>query len=380
MKSPHKPAFELQLLCKLLALRPSQEECLSDLRAPGFCWDLFLQLAEYHGVIGFLYEALTETGLAREVPPKLLEALRHSTLVLLEEHLQHRSAIRKTLETLNAAGLEFIVIKGWSHAESLHGNPCARPITDLDLLVHDTKAAQALLKQQRLPDPSIVDWHIYPTNTSDLPSRMRCLQLDIQTLWADSRLATITDTPARVLSPADQVIALVIDFTISHGFGRLLLLKEILLLAEKVGWDALVKRAQLFQADILLYLTLRMGEELLRFPVPLDILKILGTRLRQEEHWLEKRLIQNPLFTPARYFCIPILLPSWADRLSFAKELLWPPPYWFELRSEKPSLWRHLIHDATLIGKACAILWNVRGRSCNFAKGAGKNPFFPKTG
>jgi hypothetical protein len=135
-------------------------------------------------------------------------------------------AIRAVLPRLRAAGVEPLLIKGWSVAR-LYPEPGLRPSCDIDLCVPEPDLATATAALAAAPLPCAVDLH---AGVPDLPDRR----------WADvfrrSHLAPLDGVAVRVPCPEDQLRLLCLHQA-RHGIARPLWLCDVGVCLESLPAD-----------------------------------------------------------------------------------------------------------------------------------------------
>jgi hypothetical protein len=146
---------------------------------------------------------------------------REARLIALESHQRQRQLVQ-VVTLLRAAGIEAILIKGWSVARHY---PCPerRPLGDLDLCVapESLSTAVGLVERLGLP-PQAVDLH---AGVPDLPGE------SWERLLARSHVATLHGTTVRVLAPVDLFRLVCLHF-VRHLGSRPLWLVDVAILME----------------------------------------------------------------------------------------------------------------------------------------------------
>lgn len=188
------------------ALAPSRREAEAIARvAP--------QLVET-GAAGLAWRRLAASTL------RVSQAWRLLRLHALEIHDLWPARLRqveRTLVILQAAGIEPILVKGWSAAR-LYAEPMDRPLGDIDLCVGpaDWQRAQDVL--DRHPFEALnVDLH---RGVADLDDR------GWNEVWRRSRLLPLGESKIRVLGPEDHLRHLCLHF-MRHGAWRPLWLCDV---------------------------------------------------------------------------------------------------------------------------------------------------------
>ena len=143
------------------------------------------------------------------------ELRQHYRLQALRS-VDRESALTELLRRLRSAGVEPILIKGWSSAH-LYPEPGLRPSADADLCVAADRlpAAAAALSAAALP--CAVDLHGDVPDLQDRPWHE---------VFRRSRLLPLGDEAVRVLGPEDQLRLLCLHLT-RHGIARPLWLCDV---------------------------------------------------------------------------------------------------------------------------------------------------------
>jgi hypothetical protein len=157
------------------------------------------------------------------------ELKQHYRLATLH-NAAREEAVRTLFRRLRTAGVEPLLIKGWSSA-LLYPEPGLRPSSDLDLCVAPAQVPSASRVLCGAPLPCPVDLH---AGVPDLPDRTW------PDIFARSRFLDLGGVPVRVLRPEDQLRLLCLHLA-RHGLARPLWLCDIAALAENptpdFDWD-----------------------------------------------------------------------------------------------------------------------------------------------
>jgi len=137
---PHELESE-RLVERLLSTLPGDLGTLRHLCAKVQDWDAILQSASKHGVLAVLYHYLTELQIA--LPPAVNSSLKRQLTLEWIRHLALRAAFDEAVETLRAAGVRAVALKGPLIGERLYATPFLRPSSDVDLLVAESDLDRA---------------------------------------------------------------------------------------------------------------------------------------------------------------------------------------------------------------------------------------------
>jgi hypothetical protein len=254
-------------------------------------WAVFIEAARWHRLGPLLHVRLAPV--AATLPPLLADALQ-------VEYRQHAlwgvalaTAAGRVLETLTAAGIEPVVLKGMAMGEVLYHNLALRPTTDLDLLVPHadvSKVKTALLalgfsqelaaQEQMAGEVALrasllagelrfgvdVHWRL-----AQHPAVM--FHLAAEDWLLRSVPAAVAGVPVRVLCPEDALLHAAIHLFWHHlGTWHLGWLSDMDLLLRTYGaswdWPALAARAQALRVLLPLQASLRLAHTWFNTPLP----------------------------------------------------------------------------------------------------------------
>ncbi|HMH45452.1 MAG TPA: nucleotidyltransferase family protein [Pyrinomonadaceae bacterium] len=139
----------------------------------------------------------------------------------------HETKIEKVFRLLRAAGIEPILIKGWSIAR-LYPQPGLRPYGDIDLIIKPEQHLPAvdIAASEELRDCQI-DFH---------PGAFELADRSIGDLLSRSHLVQCSDEEVRILGNEDHFALLAIHL-LKHGAWRPLWLCDLGLLLDRVSSD-----------------------------------------------------------------------------------------------------------------------------------------------
>ncbi len=137
----------------------------------------------------------------------------------------HEAKVQKVFPSLRAAGIEPMLIKGWSIAR-LYPQPALRPYGDIDLLVRPEQhlAAERIAASEELRDCRI-DLH---------PGAFELANRSIDDLFSRSQFVQCGDEQVRILGDEDHFALLAIHL-LKHGAWRPLWLCDLGLLLESMS-------------------------------------------------------------------------------------------------------------------------------------------------
>jgi hypothetical protein len=268
-------------------------------------WRLFARLAAGHGLVGVLYGRLERLPQALAAPPAALAELRRFYLAQASLDLRRKHWLTEVLEALHARSLAVIALKGAYLAEAVYADSLDRPMVDIDLLVQLADlpgVAQALTDlgyqaskdfwldvelgvEHQLPSfmksgatPVEVHWRLLDP---DLP-----FPVDLPALWQRALPAQVAGQPVRCLCPEDLLLHLCLHAATQHRFRDGLrnvydVAATLVHFRDTLDWEALLQRAQEWQAGRALFLMFWLALELFAAPLPDGLLQTL-----QPPSWL----------------------------------------------------------------------------------------------
>ncbi len=286
------PASELSLL-RLVHLHPEPMLSLSPTE-----WDAVLRLA-FREQVGPLAYAALQTAEGR-VPPPVRDALARSYAQAAQAAAQAYAQVTELLRVLRSRDVAPVLLKGAALARFAYGDAALRPFNDVDLLVplgqvdivhHALRLAGYMVAGGTISaadrtwrhgrayyDPQgrqisvDVHWRFagYPLQVS----------LDYDGILGRAGEVMLAGEPARVLAPADMVVALCIHFLrdVWDGRPRLRYLRDLaeIVRRQAVDWPqvvGMVTETPAIRAP--LYLTLAAAAELVGAPVPATLIAVL---------------------------------------------------------------------------------------------------------
>lgn len=266
-------------------------------------WQRVTQCALQSGTAALLYGRLVQANLLHMLPPPMAQRLRQAYLQAAASNLRLSHWLRRILESLAAADIPVVLLKGAHLAWFVYPHPGWRPMGDVDVLVQPADLARlrdvlAPLGIHPLPDyyqqveqpmrhvsyatprGVLFEFHTALLNPS-WPVR-----LDPAALWAATRQVEYEGMPARVLSPEHLLLHLCAHLFAHRALGRLLGLCDI---AETVrryrelDWQAVVQQSIEWGLERCVGLALQVAHALLAVPVPPEVLERLRLQSAPED-------------------------------------------------------------------------------------------------
>ena len=399
---PLPPDPTSRLLCDLLRFDDSRLSSLPEQMA-AIDWRLFARLAAGYGLVGVLYGRLERLPQALAAPPAALAELRRFYLAQASLDLRRKHWLTEVLEALHARSLAVIALKGAYLAEAVYADSLDRPMVDIDLLVQLADlpgVAHALTDlgyqaskdfwldvelgvEHQLPSfmksgatPVEVHWCLLDP---DLP-----FPVDLPALWQRALPAQVAGQPVRCLCPEDLLLHLCLHAATQHRFRDGLrnvydVAATLVHFRDTLDWEALLQRAQEWQAGRALFLMFWLALELFAAPLPEGLLQKLQppdfgptqvelafsllftqpdeqfsfpVRLAEvaqaDSPWQRLRLVWRQLFLPPQEIArrYPVRPNSW-------KVFLYYPVRWRDLlRYRSPLAWGLLRRDPNTLTQA----------------------------
>ena len=273
-------------------------------------WVRALVMAEQEGATPSLWRALRRH--TQPIPAEVAVFLQQRTMLsdfrmqLLSQRLQ------ETLLTFAARGIPVMLLKGAAVGALTDPTFCARPMTDLDLLVRkeDTERARAAIIDSGWPQTTdqrllylLQDQHHLPPFVSPLLPGLRLelhtelfavghsFALGHEALWRDSRPAPAPFEGARVLSPEHMLLHVCAHFAWQHSmrFAAWRTIRSVAAVASlpQLSWETLVREARSAKALTVCYWTLRLAQRLGGLEVPAEVMSQLAPPTPE---WLRRAL------------------------------------------------------------------------------------------
>lgn len=261
-------------------------------------WERSCLLAEREGATGSLWRALQPRAGSAGVAT---EFLRSRTMLndFRMQHLAQRA--QQTIRALVANDIPVMLLKG--AAIGAIGDPTfrARPMTDLDILIHpqDAERARRVVIEAGWPetaDPRLLtllagQHHLPPfldaqvqglrleVHTALLPLD-HSFRFDLADVWRASRPAPAPFDGARLMSPTHMFLHTCMHFAWQHQmqFGAWRTWRSLATIAGEPGWswDELTRDARDAKAGSTCYWTLRLGQSMAGLAVPAAVLDALA--------------------------------------------------------------------------------------------------------
>jgi hypothetical protein len=244
------------------------------------------------GCLPLLMEETSPEGLMQRVGQKKYEQLRNLYRQSSLLNLRYNLELNHVLETITAAGIGVMLLKGAEIATTLYPRPELRHFNDIDLMVHpeDLGAAIAILERQgyryhqeyRFESISRrrsafvyvkegIDGHlVFEIHTSPHRNEMG-ISFDTAQIWERARSITVAGNSIFGMGLEDLLLYLCWHYR-SHSFSRLIWLYDIaiamLRCAEQLDWALVHRLAYERGLAATVYYCLRLCEQVFHVSIP----------------------------------------------------------------------------------------------------------------
>lgn len=334
-------------------------------------------LALRHRVAPLLHRGLSTGAIGDPLPTRLREALRHDYYATLRKNVIALELGAALLRDLAGASVAAAPLKGWALVDgpdAVYPDAGVRPMDDLDLIVsrHDCERAGEVLRDHGYA-------HVGTRTAARLAGghemafhrRVAGVNLFVELHWAwagsESLMRGFAVSGEQFLDELCEPVAAQdgtlrpsrlghLLFVAVHGarhtFSRWIWLVDLHRLVESgaLSWDVLLRHAAAYRCRRPLYAGLAAARELLRTPVPKEVLAALapGPVRRQ---LLQRSLAASGSEADLRPGRIAKLLlgESWWDVARTAAWAAAPGRSWYEKRGETGTLVRRLRNPARVL-------------------------------
>jgi len=252
-------------------------------------WNVLFDLAEHHGTLPLLYQALS--GIEDVVPADEMRSLKKSYQTNLHKALLVSRELIRIVESLTERGIEVMPYKGVALAEVLYQDIALRQSGDIDLLIHPQDLArvrdavgelgykphlalssaeeQAYLKSgyefafDGLAGPNLleVQWAIQP--------RFYAVDFEMDGLFRRAMRIPVAGQPMKTPSPEDLMLVLSVHAA-KHVWGRLVWLCDIaqLMRLPELNWEWIGSQGRNLGIMRILRVTMLAANRLLGTAIP----------------------------------------------------------------------------------------------------------------
>ncbi|HWY08087.1 MAG TPA: nucleotidyltransferase family protein [Candidatus Acidoferrales bacterium] len=275
-------------------------------------WNLALELAEEHSVLGVVAARLSEAGYVG-MPAGAWEKFQNSMRTQHLFTLSMTAELFRILEALGQAGIETLLVKGPLVSLLAYGDPAVRSYVDLDLLVRDaailpaSRILTALGFEADVPEAAILAGKIPGEYLFKRAGAQQIVELHtektfryyprpmrIEDLYGRRRRLLLEGREVPVLCLEDELVLNCIHGA-KHFWERLMWPADIAAIVARhpeIAWERVRQAARDVGAERMLHVGLLLAESLLGVPVPAEIAATANTDgaarelVRQVESWL----------------------------------------------------------------------------------------------
>lgn len=274
-------------------------------------WENVIRQSSSHGTIGMLNRNLLSLGLDGDIPRDILDRLKETYFAIAAHGMRQMAEFKRVGAALSDAGVDLMILKGAYLAESLYKDPGLRPLSDIDILVHESDWPRIYgilqaMGYNPLEGKSLMQ---LPSKLArfDVQSHLQfvngdgvCLEfqfdlytigigmLDIGGVWSRAVDAEVNGVKVKVPGPEDNLLHMIVHAN-RHGCTRLKWLVDIaetLRNNNETDWDLFASIASREKIGACVYLTLKYIEDVFgeRLADP-EALKRLKPTAMQERAW-----------------------------------------------------------------------------------------------
>jgi len=287
---------------------------------PNLDWNLALELAEEHSVLGIVAARLKESG-HLGMPPDAWEKLQRSMRTQHLFTLSMAAELFRILEAFAKAGIEAILVKGPIISLLAHGDPAVRSYVDLDLLVRDAAILPAsriltgLGFEADIPEAAILagkipgEYLFMRTGAQQIVElhtektfRYYPRPMRIEELFTRRRRVPVEGREIPALCLEDELVLNCIHGA-KHFWERLMWPADIAAIVSRhpeIAWERVRQSAREVGAERMVHVGLLLAESLLGVPVPAAMAANTNADsaardlVRQVEGWLPTAGYQPP--------------------------------------------------------------------------------------
>ena len=302
---------EWKFLCACASPMPSSGSNIPALAA-NLDWNLALELAEEHSVLGVVAKRLKESGdtqMPADAREKFLGAMRTQQLF----SLSMAAELFRILDAYGKAGIETILVKGPVVSFLAYGDPAVRSYVDLDLLVRDAAILPAcrilteLGFEGDVPEAAILAGKIPGEYLFKRPGGQQIVELHTEKTFRyyprPMRIVDMFARQRRVALEGREVASLCLEDELvlncihgaKHFWERLMWPADVAAIVARhpeIAWERVRRAASEVGAERMVHVALLLAESLLDVPVPKEMAAKTNADgaarelVRQVEGWL----------------------------------------------------------------------------------------------
>lgn len=315
-----------------------------------------------------LYAEIVRQNRQDLIDPEFLQVLRHDFLCSVQIAAQQERDAFRVIQSLSAAGIDLILLKGADLRLRVYGDPAARPMSDLDLLIHKDQVSLAKTVLTRMdylclavdlgPRPKY--WGGFSHELTFMPPQSE--RLIVQPHWEIRAVSTFyrlpysllsqraipwdfNGIPVKLLAPEHAVIHQCLHaFSHLHDdilpFYKTQHIIDISLALQKLSldWSQLLDDAAVLRTKAPLYQVIREISRLLPHVIPLSVLSSLSD---YHPRVVERIALNWRLKGVTKAFAL-LNHHSPGEWLLFLFSNLWPDPAYLVSQFGKPDRAKYL--------------------------------------
>jgi len=315
-----------------------------------------LEVLQKNHLTPLFYKRLIKCGLMNKVSPAFCRWLEHDYALALRDGLRQEQEALAMIQSMSAAGVEVMLLKGADLRLRLYDDPAARPMTDLDILVSPDQVdrAQGVLKsegfrlQSQCVDP-LPGWRIRFRNELhfdpppgwpllidlhwQLDNVFRFYRLPFTRLEEKAITAEYQGYPVKLLAPEHLIIHLAL-----HTYGEpqvaLKIVDLALALSLSLDWAFFLEEVARFHCQRPLLVILEGISRLIPQKVPSFILDRLG---QSQPSWIEKLALRESLGSLTGHAATLYHHRRLSDWFFYLKGLIWPQKEYLSAMYGRPD-------------------------------------------
>jgi hypothetical protein len=352
--APLRPEHELLLCAARARTNPEIAARMKILMQPETDWEQLLAAARWHGLVPLLCTHL-QSACAKEIPESILLKLGRQFMLNAARNLSMTTELVRILALFEDHGIPALPYKGPLLAESIYGDVALRQFEDLDILVPETKVAEAeaLLRRQgyqmalELPQDRMAAYcrmkheipYIHPGKSILIELHWKFspiffhFPIDMERLWMRTEWITLAGSRVRSLSQEDTLLILCANGS-RHLWEKLELVgavAEMLRVNPEMNWEYLFRLARELKSEQVLMLGLLISHNLFNTEIPEPAVQRIrmDKRLRILAEELQTRLFSNLQSAGGmeRFFLSIRIADRWRDRVWIILRILFLPQY-----------------------------------------------------
>jgi hypothetical protein len=352
--APLRPEDELLLCAARARTNPEIAARMKNLMQLKMDWKRLLAAARWHGLAPLLYTHL-QSACAGEIPESILLKLGRQFIANAARNLSMTAELVRILALFEDHGIPALPYKGPLLAESIYGDVALRQFEDLDILVPESKVAEAeiLLREQgyqmalELPQDRMAAYrrmkheipYLHPGKTILIELHWKFspiffhFPIDMERLWKRTEWIILAGSRVRSLSKEDALLMLCANGS-RHLWEKLELVgavAEMLRVYPEMNWEYLFGLARDLKSEQVLLLGLFISHSLFNTEIPEPAVQRIWTdgRLRMLAAEVQTRLFSNLQSASGmeRFFLSIRIADRWQDRAWIILRILFLPQY-----------------------------------------------------